>query len=198
MIRWGWLAAASAFLGIVAAGVGVAWQGYVPFFHPDPWLKLDRGVRDGYSAVLGLAIGGLIVVLTRAMVSRWKWAQRLHGELRPLARGINGVGIVVLALLSSIGEELLFRGLLTPAIGIVPQALIFGFAHQIPGRSRWAWATWATLVGLILGAMFRLTGSLVGPLAAHALINALNLSYLKRHDPKPPRRGLGGLLGQRG
>ena len=53
-------------------------------------------------------------------------------------------------------------------------------------------------IGLLLGAMFQLTGSLVGPLAAHALINALNLLYLKRHDPKPPRRALGGLLGQGG
>jgi membrane protease YdiL (CAAX protease family) len=52
-------------------------------------------------------------------------------------------------------------------------------------------------VGLALGAMFQLTGSLAGPLAAHALINALNLSFLRSHDPDLGRRGLGGLLGQR-
>jgi hypothetical protein len=45
--------------------------------------------------------------------------------------------------------------------------------------------------------MFQLTGSLVGPLVAHALVNFLNLSYLKHHDPSPQRRALGGLLGQR-
>jgi hypothetical protein len=39
------------------------------------------------------------------------------------------------------------------------------------------------LVGLALGAMYELTGSLLGPLAAHALVNGLNLSFLKRHDP---------------
>jgi membrane protease YdiL (CAAX protease family) len=59
------------------------------------------------------------------------------------------------------------------------------------------WAGWATLVGLLLGSIFALTGSLAGPVAAHALVNGLNLSYLKNYDPEP-RRGLGGLLGSRG
>ena len=45
--------------------------------------------------------------------------------------------------------------------------------------------------------LFALTGSLIGPIAAHALINGLNLLYLKSHDPEPQRRSLGGLLGQR-
>jgi hypothetical protein len=49
----------------------------------------------------------------------------------------------------------------------------------------------------LLGATFKLTGSLAGPIAAHALVNGLNLRYLKLHDPEPPRRVLGGLLGER-
>jgi membrane protease YdiL (CAAX protease family) len=103
--------------------------------------------------------------------------------------------MIVMAALSAFGEEMLFRGLLGPAIGVVPQALVFGAAHQISGPSRWVWVAWATLVGLALGGMFQLTGSLIGPIAAHALVNALNLAYLKAHDPAP-RRSLGGLLGQ--
>src|SRR5262249_38367946 len=78
-------------------------------------------------------------------------------------------------------------------IGLLPQALLFGAAHQIAGPSRWVWMAWATVVGLCLGAMFQLTGSLVGPLLAHALVNALNLAYLKSHDPAP-QHGLGGLF----
>jgi membrane protease YdiL (CAAX protease family) len=112
-----------------------------------------------------------------------------------VARGLSPTSIVVLALLSALGEELLFRGLLAPLIGLVPQALLFGVAHQIPGSSRWVWIAWATAVGLALGALFQLSGSLLGPILAHALINALNLSYLKAHDPAP-RPALGGLLGQ--
>jgi membrane protease YdiL (CAAX protease family) len=52
-------------------------------------------------------------------------------------------------------------------------------------------------MGLSFGALFELTGSLLGPIVAHALINCLNLAYLKSHDPEPRRRALGGLLGQR-
>jgi hypothetical protein len=45
--------------------------------------------------------------------------------------------------------------------------------------------------------MFALTGSLLGPMLAHALINGLNLAYLKSHDTAPPRNSLGGLLSDR-
>jgi membrane protease YdiL (CAAX protease family) len=135
---------------------------------------------------------------TRGMVARLSWARALHMQLRPIAAGMSFFGIAVLAVLSAVGEELLFRGLLQPWIGLVPQALLFGIAHQIPGPSRWVWVGWATVVGLALGAIFQLTGSLTGPLAAHALVNGLNLAYLKQHDPDPQRRSMGGLLGQRG
>ena len=76
-----------------------------------------------------------------------------------------------------------FRGLLVPIVGVVPPALLFGLVHQMKGPSRWVWAGWATVVGLMLGAVFALTGSLVGPLLAHAVINAANLAYLRDHDP---------------
>jgi hypothetical protein len=36
---------------------------------------------------------------------------------------------------------------------------------------------------LLLGAIFALTGSLVGPLLAHAIVNAANLTWLRDHDP---------------
>jgi hypothetical protein len=31
--------------------------------------------------------------------------------------------------------------------------------------------------------LFEVTGSLLGPFAAHALVNGVNLSFLKNHDP---------------
>jgi membrane protease YdiL (CAAX protease family) len=91
----------------------------------------------------------------------------------------------MLAGLSSLGEELLFRGLLTPYFGVLGSAALFGLAHQIKGRSRWVWVAWASAVGLALGAIFAATGTLVGPLLAHAIVNAANLAYLRDHDPSP-------------
>ena len=146
-----------------------------------------------YSLALGVCFGLLVAVTTRVCVRRFAWAKNLHRELRPLTRGLTGMGIFWLAVTSSLGEELLFRGLLQPWLGVWFQALLFGVLHQLAGTSRWVWAGWATLVGFVLGLIFALTGSLAGPLVAHALINGLNLSYLRSHDTEPPH-GLGGLL----
>jgi membrane protease YdiL (CAAX protease family) len=139
------------------------------------------------SALLGLAVATAIIAFTRVTVPRFGWAQRLHAELRPVARDLTPGQILVVAGLSSLGEELLFRGLLVPLAGVVPAALIFGLAHQIKGPSRWVWTGWATVVGLALGGAFALTGSLIGPLLAHAIVNAANLSYLRDHDEGLPR-----------
>jgi membrane protease YdiL (CAAX protease family) len=198
MRRWGLFAFAYA---VVAAGTLIAarwWLSAWPLSHPDPWLALESVARHLYSAALGLAFGSLVVLATRFSVRRFQSVRRLHMELRPFARGVSTTGILVLALASSIGEELLFRGLLQPKLGLLPHALFLGFLHQIPGGSRWVWVGWATTIGLAFGVMFQLTGSLLGCVLAHTLVNGLNLSYLKNHDPEPPRRSLGGLLGQRG
>lgn len=192
MIRWG--AAAYALLGILALVLTPLVRGGSGFVHPTPWLSMSPEAGHVYSLLCGAAFGALLVLVTRITVPRFAWAEQLHAALRPVARQMSGAAIVVMALLSAFGEELLFRGLLGPLLGVVPQALLFGVAHQIPGRARLIWVGWATLVGLALGGMFQLTGSLAGPIAAHAIVNALNLSYLKTHDPGL-KRGLGGLLG---
>ncbi len=197
MARWGRLAAIYAFLGAVAGGIAVAWRGD-PFTLPHPWLELSPLAAHAYSTVLGLTLGLGVALCTRPLVARVGWARRLQDELRPVARQMSVTGIWVVAALSSLGEELLFRAVLQPAVGLWLQAALFGFAHQLPGRARWVWVMWAAVMGLMLGALFQLTGSLVGPVLAHALINGLNLRYLRDDDPAPPRRGLGGLLGQRG
>lgn len=195
MLRWGRFALAYAFLGVLSAVVAVVLRSGSPFAHPTPLLTLADPARHTYSVMMGLTVGALIVLSTRVTVARFEWARRLHSELRPIARVMTTQGIVVLALLSALGEELLFRGLLQPWVGIILQALAFGFLHQVRGPSRYVWMTWATAVDLVLGAIFQVTGSLLGPIAAHALVNGLNLAYLKNHDPTPARRALGGLLG---
>jgi membrane protease YdiL (CAAX protease family) len=196
MARWGRLAGIYAVLGAAAAAVAVAWRGD-PLTLDNPWLGLGPIAAHAYSALLGVTLGLGVAMLTRPLVARFGWARRLHDELRPVARQMSPAGIWIVAALSSLGEELLFRAVLLPALGLLVQSLLFGLAHQLPGRARWIWVAWATVMGLVLGALFQLTGSLVGPVLAHAAINGLNLRYLRDHDPSPPRRGMGGLLSQR-
>jgi uncharacterized protein len=197
MLRFSLLAAAYASMAGLSLAVSEIWLGRSPWLHPNPWLVLPALVAHAYSLVLGLGLGALVVLVTRRLVERAAWAQELASALRPFARGLSGVGIVVVALFSSLGEELMFRGLLVPALGLWLSSLLFGGMHQMKGPSRWAWVGWACVVGLLFGAVFVCTGSLVGPIAAHALINGFNLNYLQNHDPDSARRGLGGLLGHR-
>jgi membrane protease YdiL (CAAX protease family) len=203
MVRRGRIAVVAAMvayavLGLAAFGIALWQRGGSVFVHPNPWLPLEPDAREGYSLGLGLAFGALVVVSTRGIVRRFAWAQALHNELRPVAAAMTPWAIVALTVASACGEELFFRGLLAPWLGLIPQALVFGVLHQLRGPSRWVWVAWATVIGLMLGAVFQLSGSLSGPMLAHALINGLNLDYLRRHDPQAPRRSLGGLLGQRG
>jgi membrane protease YdiL (CAAX protease family) len=50
-------------------------------------------------------------------------------------------------------------------------------------------------MGLLFGALFLATGSLLGPIVAHVAINVVNLRFLRDTDLEPQRqRRLGGLL----
>ncbi len=194
MLRWQTVAVAYALLGSLACALAVALRDGSPLSHPEPWLTLDPSVRIGTSLLLGLALAVFLVTSTRIAVGRWAWAQKLHSDLRPVAKNLTVPSVVIIAVLSSLGEELFFRGFLTPLLGVVPQAILFGLAHQVSGRSRWVWITWASLVGLCLGSIFVLTGSLIGPVAADGLVNGYNLMFLRSHDPAAKERRLGGLL----
>ncbi|HYQ01182.1 MAG TPA: CPBP family intramembrane glutamic endopeptidase [Polyangiaceae bacterium] len=199
MLRWGRVAVAYLAASASAIAVALLWRGTLPFSYAgEPWLALPALLEHVYSLIIGLALGALVAFSTRIFVARYSWARNLHSELRPVARDLSAAGIVAVAAFSALGEELWFRGILQPWLGLWLQAAVFGIVHaQLRGPSRWAWISWATVMGLAFGVIFQLTGSLAGPIAAHALINCLNLSYLKSHDPEPRRRPLGGLLSQR-
>ena len=173
-----------ALLASLATGIAIALRDGVPWVLPTtPWLSLGPAMSLAVSAVLGLALALALVLWTRVSVLRFDWARRLHLELRPIARRLTATQIVLLAGFSSLGEELLFRGLLQPWLGVLPVALLFGICHQLPGPSRWVWVGWATIVGTALGAIFAATGSLLGALLAHGLINAANLAFLRNYKP---------------
>lgn len=199
MLRWGRVAVAYLAASASAIAIALLWRGASPFnFYGEPWLVLPSALGHAYSLIIGLALGAAVAFSTRIFVARYAWARNLHTELRPVARDLSAAGIIAVAAFSALGEELWFRGVLEPWIGLWLQAALFGIVHaQLRGPSRWAWISWATIMGLAFGAIFQLTGSLAGPIAAHALINSLNLYYLKSHDPEPRRRPLGGLLSQR-
>ncbi len=160
----------------------------------DGWLGTHGAASSLLSLGLGVLTGAATIAATRTMVRRWVWARELSRALRPSVHRSGDGALLAVAVASAAGEELLFRGLLVPVVGVVASSIVFGALHQIRGRARWAWMAWATIMGLLFGAVFAATGSLVGPLFAHAAINHSNLRFLRDSEPAPPRRALGGLL----
>lgn len=182
-------------LSLVAVATALA-RGQSPI-GAEAWLPIATGSVAGHliSVAGGLVLALATIRATRHFVKRWAWARALHNDLRPTVRHSGMTTIVVLGVASAASEELFFRGLLATTFGVVASSLAFGFLHQTRGRVRWVWAGWATVMGFLFGSLFMATGSLLGPLLAHAAINVANLRFLRDTDVEAPKpRRLGGLL----
>lgn len=153
--------------------------------------------RAAGSVALGVAVGLSLVALSRLATARFSWARRLSQELRNTLGELNAREALVLASMSGIAEELLFRGVLQPALGLWIAAAIFGVLHIGPNRHFMPWTIMAFGAGLLFGVMFWWCGSLIAPILAHATVNFLNLKRLCAAGPTVeihlgpmPKRGL--------
>lgn len=176
--------------GLLAA-LGLAWAAWrgrpFVFVHPDPWLELSPAWSHGASLIGGAGLALSTLGLTRLWVRRFRWARDLHLAFRDtLGRTLDGGVIVTLALASAIGEEIFFRGALQPSLGWVLTSLGFGLVHVGPDRRFLPWTVWAVVMGFALGAIYEATGSLWGPILAHAWINHENLHFIAWFDPREP------------
>jgi len=132
------------------------------------------------SPVLGAAIGLAVVLLSRLCVKHFVWGRALHRSFADILGPLSNREILVLALASSIGEELLFRGAVQPWLGLWVQAIIFAALHVGPGVRFLPWTASAFVLGLVFGRVFEFTGDLGAPIVAHFTINYLNLRYIAR------------------
>ncbi|HEV7559726.1 MAG TPA: CPBP family intramembrane glutamic endopeptidase [Kofleriaceae bacterium] len=128
--------------------------------------------------VAGFALGGIVVASTRVATRQFQWARDLRSSFRDLLGPLTGREILILALASSIGEELLFRGALLPWLGVWWQAVIFALLHVGPGRRFLPWTASAFVLGVAFGELAIQTHNLGGPIAAHFAINFWNLRYI--------------------
>jgi uncharacterized protein len=125
---------------------------------------------------LGIAIGLGLTGLSSIVYAVWATYREsadfyLAMVLTPLAIP----DLIWLGLLPGLSEELLFRGVMLPAlgldpIGIVLSSLCFGVLHMT-NVQQWPYAVWATLVGIILAFTMVETGNLLIPIVAHITTN---------------------------
>jgi len=134
------------------------------------------------SPVIGLMVGLFAVYLSRLAVARLEWARVLHREFHAVVHELSAKEIVILALTSSVGEELFFRGALLPHVGLVGSSVLFAALHMRRDRRFLPWTAMSLVVGLVLGGMYLWLGDLGGPIVAHFTINLLNLHYIAKTE----------------
>jgi membrane protease YdiL (CAAX protease family) len=162
-------------------------------------LGLTGNALVALSLILGAALAAACIRVSRAMSERLPRVRELGLALRPALAHASNAELLVTAAIVGAGEELFFRGILTPLLGVLLSSLVFGLVHQTRGRARFVWIAWATVMGVLFASLFELTGSLAGPILAHVVVNAANARYLRDEvrEPKKRPRALGGLLDRR-
>ena len=154
------------------------------------WLAAKLWLQFGSVSLLNLSwnsidllrgIGlGLTITAASSLVYRlWPAYRRsadfyLEFVLKPLILP----DIIWVGLLPGLSEELLFRGVMLPALGlnitgVIISSLCFGVLH-LSGSEQWPYVVWATAVGLLFGFSALLTGNLLVPLVAHVFTNLVS------------------------
>lgn len=126
----------------------------------------------------GLLVGGGALGVSEWLTRSSSLGEALADTLGESLLGLGRADALLLALASGIGEELFFRGALQPAVGLVWASLAFGACHFLPRRDLVLWSLYAVVTGFAFGWLFESTGHLLAPIAAHVLVNAVNLPRL--------------------
>lgn len=123
----------------------------------------------------GLLAGSSVTVLTLILARLFTFVRNLESEFRMVLGRLGLLHCIILALMSGLAEETLFRGGFQPVLGLIPTSLIFGLAHFPLKQSLIPWTIFACLMGLLLGWLYIETRSLFTPIITHTLVNLVNL-----------------------
>lgn len=180
---------------VALGGVVIAW---IAVAHGSVALRWVTGARWAGGVVAGVLLGavgfaainlGLSGLITRVVTEAGGEVPAVQESLLDAAVQADLripflLSVVVLAPLS---EELIFRGVLLPALGrrlpqwlaVVASAVAFGAVHLQSDLSAYLLlGTLTGTLGLLLGALRVWTKSLAAPIAAHAVFNGLTAAFV--------------------
>lgn len=160
------------------------------------WRPLELGASAGPLAVsfvaAGLA-GGLLGgawCLEKLLPSFRTASQLLERALSRLPMSLPLA--FTFAALTSVSEELFFRGALLSLIGaswvgVWGQALVFGLMHPAPLEG-WSYTVYTFVAGLAFGYVTLLTGSLWAAISAHFVVNLYGFLEVRRVQRRRTKR----------
>lgn len=166
-------------------GAAIAWQSLreggaaaliqVPREAPLPWWA--AAVLVAWLLVLGPAL------LEERVAALRRLGEELYEAMAPITR----LRVAVLAGLSGVCEEVLFRGPLQASVGWPAAALLFALSHGGFSRRHLTWTLFALIAGVLFGLMVEYYQSLSPAIVAHVTVNAINMRRLERYAQRPAR-----------
>lgn len=141
----------------------------------------------GIALPLGLTIGLGVTAASSIVYRLWPaYRKSANFYLQLVLKPLSWPDLIWLGLLPGLSEELLFRGVMLPAvglnaIGLVVSSLLFGILH-LSGPQQWPYVVWATTVGFLLGYSALATGNLLVPIVAHIVTNLVSSCLWKLSD----------------
>ncbi len=164
--------------------VAIAATALMLFMVARVWLVLDSveqlPSRLGiYPVGVGLLLGIGITLISGLLYRVWpRYRRSAEVYLDYILKPLFLPDVLWLGLLPGISEELLFRGVMLPALGANLMALglsslCFGLLHMGDLR-QWPYMLWATCVGGVLGYSAMVSQNLLVPVIAHVLTNMVS------------------------
>lgn len=144
------------------------------------------------NAVLGIGIGLGITAASAVIYQLWP-QYRLSASLylQLVIQPLVWTDLIWLGLLPGLSEELLFRGVIFPWVGLnwvglILSSIVFGVLH-LNSPQQWSYVVWVTVVGFVLGYSAWSTGNLLVPVIAHLTTNIITgVSWKITHPPQHP------------
>ncbi|HHP7229575.1 MAG TPA: CPBP family intramembrane glutamic endopeptidase [Xenococcaceae cyanobacterium] len=127
----------------------------------------------------GISMSVAITIASSIIYRLWPaYRQSADIYLELVIKPLIWPDLIWLGLLPGLSEELLFRGVMLPALGlnmvaVVISSLLFGILH-LSGVGQWPYVVWATIVGFALGYIALITGNLFVPIVAHITTNLVS------------------------
>ncbi|MGK7942644.1 MAG: CPBP family intramembrane glutamic endopeptidase [Crocosphaera sp.] len=142
------------------------------------------------SFLFGVALAAIIIVASSLIYRLWPaYRQSADSYLEFVLKPLIWPDLIWLGLLPGLSEELLFRGVMLPALGydllaVILSSLIFGVLH-LSNEQQWPYVVWATIVGFGLGYSALITDNLLVPIVAHMITNWVSSSLWKFNHRSP-------------
>ncbi len=133
---------------------------------------------DAKTHLIYSAIGLSAILLALFMLGLVSLAAGFNDEQK-VSEKVMDLPLLILAfavLIAPITEELFFRAFLSPRIGILFSAILFGLAHFTYGSV--VEIVGVLFVGLLLGALYRMSRSLVPCVLVHMTYNFLSIALM--------------------